>query len=97
MRHDRFLIAAVGVGRVDLEGAVGAVDEVEDEGDAPAVGRPAAVEVRRLGVGLQEGFQTGAVRVHDPKAHMAFVNARHQEVLAVGRPTEMFLESAVRR
>ena len=45
---DRFRVRAVGVGRVDLQVPVRAGEDVEDEGDPPAVRRPVAVEVRRV-------------------------------------------------
>ncbi len=87
------MAAAVRIGDVELQVAIGSLQDVVYKDDLLAVRRPMAVEMRQSIVG-QEPLKIGAVDVHRPQGHLASVDAREQKLVAVGRPLQMLNEIA---
>ncbi len=87
---------AVGVDDVDLEFAVGTLEAIKDEDDPGPVRRPVPVEVGH-GLPWQQRLEVAAVGAGGPQAHLAGVQARKKEALAVGRPGEVLEEIALVR
>ena len=95
VRDQHLAVAAVGVDGVDLQLAVGALEDVVGRRRSSCRRATSGRRSAACSASGRSGFRSRAVGVHGPQAHLAVVDAREQEALAVGRPLQVLLELAV--
>ncbi len=87
------MLGSIGVDGVDLQFAIRALKDVENEHNPFPIRRPVSIEV--WGVLFQKPLHPGSIYFHGPECQLALVEPGHQDGFAIRRPLKMLFEGTI--